>query len=43
LGNKELGIPGAKLARYFGIIRSSISEAIIRGHKMAYENEYRIA
>ncbi|MBN1823863.1 MAG: transposase [Endomicrobiales bacterium] len=42
-GSKELGISGAELARYFGITRSSISEAIVRGHSIANENEYRIA
>lgn len=41
-GNKELGISGVELARYFGITQSSISEAITRGRNIANENEYRI-
>ena len=41
-GNKELGISGAELAKYFEITRSSISSAINRGRKIACENEYRI-
>jgi len=41
-GNKELGIRGVELARYFGITKSSISSAIKRGYKIAHENEYRI-
>ncbi|MCB4791588.1 MAG: transposase [Elusimicrobia bacterium] len=41
-GNKELGISGVELAGYFGITKSSISEAIVRGRKIAHENEYRI-
>lgn len=42
-GNKELGIPGVELAKYFRITESSISEAIVRGRNIANENEYRIA
>ncbi|MCX5782209.1 MAG: transposase [Elusimicrobia bacterium] len=41
-GNKELGISGVELAKYFGITKSSISSAVKRGGKIAYENEYRI-
>ena len=42
-GNKELGISGVKLAEYFKITPSSISEAIARGENIANENEYRIS
>lgn len=42
-GNKELGISGSDLARYFNVNRSSISEAIVKGYKIAQQNEYRIA
>ena len=39
-GNKELGISGSELARYFGITKQSISEAIQRGEKWAKENNH---
>ncbi|OGS20154.1 MAG: hypothetical protein A2252_10920 [Elusimicrobia bacterium RIFOXYA2_FULL_39_19] len=41
-GNKELGITGVELAKYFGITKSSISTAVKRGCIIARENEYRI-
>lgn len=41
--NKELGISGIELSRYFEITPASISEAITRGRMIAAENEYLIA
>ncbi|MFH1283083.1 MAG: helix-turn-helix domain-containing protein, partial [bacterium] len=41
-GHEKLAITGAELAKYFGVTKSSISSAICRGRKIAYENEYRI-
>lgn len=41
-GNRELGVAGVELARYFGITKSSISSAIRRGSKIAYEYKYHI-
>ena len=40
--NKELGISGVELSKYFDITRSSISSSIQRGKKIAQENGYRI-
>ena len=42
-GHRELGISCSELAKYFGISKSSVSEAVRRGHIIAHENEYRIA
>lgn len=41
-GNKELGISGVELSRYFRITKSSISSAIKRGSIIADTNNYRI-
>jgi len=41
-GNKELGISGVELAKYFGITKSSVSSAIKRGGRIVNENKYRI-
>ncbi|MFH1260200.1 MAG: transposase [Elusimicrobiota bacterium] len=41
-GNRELGLNGSELAKYFGITRPSISEAIIRGEKLCREYNYNL-
>lgn len=43
IGHKELGKSGVELSKYFEITRSSISEAIVRGRKIANENKYLIS
>ena len=39
LGYYQLGINGKELARYFGISRPSVSQAIKRDEKFAKEND----
>jgi predicted DNA-binding protein YlxM (UPF0122 family) len=41
LGYYQLGINGKELARYFGISRPSVSQAIKRGEKFAKENDVK--
>ena len=38
----ELGISGIEISVYFGIARPSVSEAILRGKKIANENGYHL-
>ncbi|PXF57057.1 MAG: hypothetical protein C4B58_11330 [Deltaproteobacteria bacterium] len=42
LGYYQLGINGKELARYFGISRPPISQAIKRGEKFAKENDVKL-
>ncbi|MEA1991396.1 MAG: hypothetical protein U9N58_04260 [Thermodesulfobacteriota bacterium] len=42
LGYYQLGIKGKELARYFGISRPSVSQAIKRGEKFAKENDVKL-
>jgi predicted DNA-binding protein YlxM (UPF0122 family) len=42
LGYYQLGVNGKELARYFGISRPSVSQAIKRGEKFAKENEVKL-
>lgn len=42
LGYYQLGINWKELARYFGISRSSVSQAIKRGEKFAKENDVKL-
>jgi DNA-binding MarR family transcriptional regulator len=42
LGYYQLGINGKELARYFGISRPSVSQAIKRGEKFAKENDVKL-
>jgi len=37
-----IGINGKELARYFGISRPSVSQAIKRGEKFAKENDVKL-
>ena len=41
-GYYQLGINGKQLARYFGISRPSVSQAIQRGEKYAKENNLKL-
>lgn len=41
--NKELGIKGVEIAKYFDITKASVSEAISRGEKISKENQYLIS
>ena len=38
----QLGINGKELARYFGMSRPSVSQAIKRGEKFAKENDIKL-
>ena len=38
----RLGITGAELARFFGISRSSVSEAVKRGERFAKDNNVNL-
>lgn len=40
--NKELGVTGVELSKYFGITQASISASIQRGRAIALKNEYLI-
>jgi hypothetical protein len=42
LGYYQLGINGKELARYFGISRPSVSQAIKRGEKFAKEDDAKL-
>jgi putative transposase len=42
LGYYQLGINGKELARYFGISRPSVSQAIKRGEKFVKENDIKL-
>jgi DNA-binding MarR family transcriptional regulator len=42
LGYYQLGINGKELARYFGISRPSVSQAVKRGEKFAKENDVKL-
>jgi hypothetical protein len=42
LGYYRLGITGAELAKFFGIARSSVSQAVKRGEKFVKENDIKL-